>query len=105
MRKRRNRIPLLYGPSKRTSKIVYPAVHRHVLEFAYSPNGNQVRAFQNRIPLMYSEVNIGSHFKFSQVAIFLNGPVFQDFCLQYWKEVSWFDDEKLTRCTTVVVTF
>ena len=29
---------------------------------AYSPNGIQVWAFQNRIPLMYYEVNIGSHF-------------------------------------------
>ena len=77
MRKRRNRIPLLYGPSKRTSKIVYPAVSRHVLEFAYSPNGINVWAFQNRIPLMYSEVNIGSHFKFSQVAFFCNGQFFK----------------------------
>ena len=65
MRKRRNPIPLLYGPSRRTSKIVYPAVNRHVLEFAYSPNCIQVWAFQNRIPLMYSEVNIGTNLQFS----------------------------------------
>ena len=65
MRKRRNRIPLLYGTSKRTSKIVYPAVNRHVLELAYSPSGNQVWAFPNRIPLMYDEVNIGTNLPFS----------------------------------------
>ena len=78
MRKRRNRIPLLYGPSKRTSKIVYPAVNRHVLELAYSTIGNQVWAFQNRIPLMYSEVNIGTNLQYFSSGDFFNGTVFQD---------------------------
>ena len=63
-----------YSPNVRaiqdSVQIVYPAVSRHVLEFAYSPNGIKVCAFQDRIPLMYSEVNIGCHFKFSQMVIF-----------------------------------
>ena len=80
MRKRRNRIPLLYGPSKRTSKIVYSAVNRHVLELAYSPNGNQVWAFQNRIPLMYSEVNIGTNLQFSSSGDFLKWTGFSKLC-------------------------
>ena len=80
MRKRRNRIPLLYGPSKRTSKIVYPAVNRHVLELAYSPNGNQVWAFQNRIPLMYSEVNIVTNLQFSSSGVYLKIDWFSKLC-------------------------
>ena len=63
-----------YSPNVRAIqdnvRIVYPAVSRHVLESAYFPNGIKVCAFQDRIPLMYSVVNIGCHFKFSQVVIF-----------------------------------
>ena len=67
MRKRRNHIPLLYGPSKNASKIVYPWVNRHSwcnakTQKSYSPivraREECVQNLQNRIPLMVMKANM-----------------------------------------------